>query len=513
MKVVRGDEMKKLDRMAMDEFLIPSMILMENAGIAVCEEILKNIKENEEIVIVCGVGNNGGDGFVVARHLFHRGIPTKVCIIGAVEKFSQDAKMNYHILQKLNIPIHIIQKDLKKFVNILEKSHMIIDAIFGTGLSREIDCFTKKVIQTMNDLKKKVVSIDIPSGIGANDGKIYGEAIRANQTIVLELPKIGNLLYPGAEYTGELKIKKIGIPKDTFSKISLNVNLITKEIVKKILPIRKKDTYKGDYGKVYILAGSAGMTGAGILSCKAALRSGAGLLKIPISESLNTIMETKLVEGITIPLHEYKKGILGINDIVKIVKIIEESNVIAMGPGSGNNREIEELLRNILENTKKPIVLDADAINGLANRKEFIKLIEGHVVLTPHMGEMSRLIGLDIEYIKKHPIEVVLEYAVKWNVVIVLKGARTIVGNPKKEIYINRTGNPGMAKAGSGDVLTGIITGFISQGIDLFHAAIAAVYIHGRAGDLAAQKLGEYGMLASDMINEIPVAIKEVVGR
>ncbi|MCT4619262.1 MAG: NAD(P)H-hydrate dehydratase [Marinisporobacter sp.] len=517
MKIVNGEQIKELDRLAVDEFCIPGILLMEHAGVAITEEVLKSVekRKNKEVTIVCGLGNNGGDGFVAARHLFHKGIPVKVFITGNPAEIKGDAKINYDIIHKLNIDIQILigVNNLKKFSDAVKSCRVIVDGIFGTGLKREVDGLIGEIIQTINESGKKVISIDIPSGIGANDGAVYGTAVKADKTVVLALPKIGNLSYPGVDYVGEMILKDIGIPKKAIEKMQFNRNLITEDMVREIMPVRKRDTHKGSYGKAYIVAGSTGMTGAAILSCESALRSGAGLIKMPVPQSLNTIMETRLTEVITVPLPEFKRGVVGISDIEKILKTMEESNVIAVGPGSGRSRELEELLRNMLEHTSTPMVLDADALNALANRKEFLKLIKSQTVMTPHVGEMARLTGLEIDYINNNRIEVATDFAKKWNVVVILKGARTVVAGPKGEIFINITGNPGMATAGSGDVLTGIVTGLVAQGIDPLKAAAAAVYIHGTAGDLAAKKVGEYGLVASDIVKEVPFAIKEIVGR
>ncbi|QZY55764.1 NAD(P)H-hydrate dehydratase [Crassaminicella profunda] len=517
MKIVNSEQIKQLDHMAMEEFFIPGIILMENAGVAVAHEILKSVKkkENKEVIIVCGLGNNGGDGFVAARHLFNKGIPVKVFIIGNPSDISGDAKINYDIIHKLEIDIQILVgvNNLKKFSEIIKTCSIIVDGIFGTGLKREIDGLIGEIIHTINESEKEVISIDIPSGISANNGAVYGTAVKADKTVVLALPKIGNLNYPGADYVGELILKDIGIPQKAIEKMQLNTNFITMDMVREIMPVRNRDTHKGSYGKAYIVAGSTGMTGAAILSCEAALKSGVGIIKMPVPQSLNTIMETRLTEVITVPLPEFKKGVVGIRDIEKILKTMEESNVMAIGPGSGRSRELEELLRNILEHTNKPMILDADALNSLANRKEFLNLIKCPTIMTPHVGEMARLTDLEIDYINNNRIAVATEFAKKWNVVVVLKGARTIVAGPKEEIFINTTGNPGMATAGSGDVLTGIVTGLVAQGIEPLKAAVAGVYIHGKAGDIAAEKFGEYGLVASDILKEIPFAIKEVVGR
>lgn len=517
MKVVDGIQMKRLDQKALEEYRIPGIILMEQAGMAVADEVLKEIQrqENNKVMIICGLGNNGGDGFVTARHLFQRGIAVKVRIIGDVARVTGDTKTNYDILRKLKLDIKMLLdlQDIEKLSTEVDHCSIIVDAICGTGLNRDMSGLWKELIHTMNRSDKYILSIDIPSGVSAGTGNILGNAVRANKTVVLQLPKVGNINYPGAEYSQTMVIKDIGIPKEIIEQDNLNIHLITEEMIKSILPRRKNDTHKGNYGKAYIVAGSTGMTGAAMLTCEAVLRSGAGLLKVAIPQSLNSIMETRLIEAITVPLPELKKGVVGISDIEKIIKTMKESNVIAIGPGSGQTRELEEVLRNICEEATIPMVLDADALNSLAHRLDILNLLKTTAVLTPHIGEMARLTNLPIEEIQRNKIQIAIEFAKKWKVILILKGARTVVASPEGKIFINTTGNPGMATAGSGDVLTGIITGFLAQGVQPFDAAIAAVYIHGTAGDRAANRMGEYGLMAGDIVLELPLAIKEIVGK
>ncbi|MFZ5969464.1 MAG: NAD(P)H-hydrate dehydratase [Bacillota bacterium] len=517
MKIVNSKQMKNLDRIAVDEFGIPEAVLMENAGIAVFHEVMKSLErmESQRVSIICGRGNNGGDGFVAARHLFQQGVRVKVFIIGNPTVIAGAARVNYEIIENLGLSIETIGKteEIHKLIDGMKESGLIVDAIFGTGLDREMTDFMRDIIHRINELQKKVISVDIASGVMTNTGAIAGAAIKAEKTVVLQLPKIGNVNYPGAAYCGELVLKDIGIPHRAIGEAGISINLITKDVVKDILPMRKKDTHKGNYGKAYIVAGSTGMTGAAMLTAEAILRSGAGLLKVAIPQSLNNIMEVRLTEAITVPLPELKRGCVGISDIDKIIKIMEQSDVIAVGPGSGQSRELEEVLRNVFENSSIPMVLDADALNAIAHRLELFNLLKSPAVLTPHVGEMSRMTGISVEEINANRIQIAQDFSKKWNAIIVLKGVRTVVASPEGEVYINTTGNPGMATAGSGDVLTGIITGFIAQGIDPFLAAAAAVYVHGDAGDRAAERLGEYGLIAGDLVLELPQAIKNIVGR
>ena len=517
MNILNGEQMRNLDRIAIEEYGIPGIILMENAGICVMEEIIKILNEsnNKEVLIICGKGNNGGDGFVVARHLHRMKIPTKVCIIGEPSLIKGDSKINLEIIKRLHMDIFLIKgdHDLQKLHRSLDECTLVVDGLFGTGLHREIEGIAKKVIDFMNQSKKIILSIDIPSGISADNGRVMGIAVKAHKTVAFQLPKIGNINHPGADYGGDLIIKDIGIPDVAIMEMKTSLSLITKEDVEKILPPRQNDTHKGTYGKAYLIAGSIGMTGAAILTSEAVLRSGAGLLKVAIPQSLNGIMETRLTEAITIPLPELKKGVVGLSDIEKIITTMKEMDVIALGPGSGQNRELEEVVRNIIERTVTPMVIDADGLNALAHRPELLMQFRSSVVITPHVGEMARLTNLEKSYIHDNRIEVAKEYASKWKVIIVLKGAVTVVAGPEGQTFINITGNPGMATPGSGDVLTGIITGFIAQGIEPLKAAIAAVYIHGAAGDRAAAKMGQYGMIAGDIVKELPLSIKELVGQ
>ncbi|HHY91212.1 MAG TPA: NAD(P)H-hydrate dehydratase, partial [Clostridiales bacterium] len=324
--------------------------------------------------------------------------------------------------------------------------------------------------------------------------------------------KIGNINYPGAEYNGEWILKDIGIPPQIIEKMDLNVHLITKEMVKGILPLREKDTHKGTYGKICMIAGSVGMAGAAILAGKSALVSGAGLLKIAVPKAINDILQQKVPEAITVPLEESEKEFIHSEDAEKLLRVMKNSDVIAIGPGCGQGRQFHEIFHVVLEHAVQPVVMDADALNILSKDVEMLSRLRGPVVMSPHIAEMSRLTGKDIQYIAQNRIEIASAFAQRWNCTVVLKGARTVVADGKGKIFINQTGNPGMATAGSGDVLTGLIAGLVAQGIAPVDAAVAAVYIHGSAGDRAAKRLGEYGLLAGDIASEIPLVLKELLG-
>ncbi len=511
MKLVTGEEMRLIDRIAIEEYGIPEILLMEAAGNAVAEELENEINHcsKNKIVIICGRGNNGGDGFVAARRLFMKGYRVKVYLLSPIEGIQGAAKTNLDILLKLDCPMEAVNT-----IDALRKeapeADILVDCILGTGLEGEVGPLFAEAIEIINSSPVPVISVDIPSGAIADNGGISQAVVKANKTICLQLPKLGNMIYPAAEYNGELIIREIGIPFSAFNRSEFTKNLITKESVKEILPQRLGNTHKGTYGNAILVAGSAGMTGAAILSANAAMRVGAGIVRLAAPEGVNSVLESRLTEVITIPLRETKKGYMGIEDIDKVTALLKISNAIAIGPGSGTTLEIENLLRNVLEVSDIPVVIDADGLNVLAQKMDLLSLAVAPVILTPHPKEFSRLTGLSVEEINRNRIETAVAFAKKWGVHLILKGARTVVAYPNGEVFINNTGNPGMATAGSGDVLTGMLAGLLAQGIAPERAALAAVYLHGKAGDFAAADKGEYSVVAGDIVEAISTVMKEL---
>lgn len=510
MKVVYNDDMRQLDKLAIEEFNIPSIVLMENASRVVLEEILKIDSPFNRVIVFAGTGNNGGDGLALARHLKNLQYAIEVYILGKEERISEDALLNYNILKQLNVELKYIQslEDLEKIKNKINKTDLIVDALFGTGLMSQVRDLPKRLITMINTLDNYVVSIDIPSGIDGNLGKVNGVAIRANKTVALSLPKFGNIMYPGSDYNGDLVVRRIGIPNILIDRFNFKNEIITETLAKNLIPKRKRDSHKGTYGKANVIAGSAGLTGAAILTCKAALRTGVGLLKLYIPESLNYIITTSIPEVVTIPLSELRKGLIGINNFNQIIEESSSSDVIAVGPGCGNTTELLEMIKRIIRETDKPTVIDADGLNALSRNIDVLKDKTSTVVLTPHPGEMSRMTGLSIEEINENPVKQAKRFAKEYEVILVLKGSRTVIATPEGKVYINVNGNPGMATAGSGDVLTGMITSFIAQGISCEKSAILGVYLHGYTGDMVANNIGEYGLIAGDIVEGLSKALK-----
>ena len=512
MKVLTNQQMKNIEKIAVNDYKIPSIIMMENAAYSVLNEIIEVISENQEVLIFCGTGNNGGDGFALSRLLTSHNIENKVIILGDIENIKKDALINLNILKANKTIIKNIKNDLdlKKIIRHVKSNDLIVDAIFGTGLNRPVKGLYKKIIQCILNLKNYTISVDIPSGINGNNGHVEKVAIKADKTVTMFLPKLGNILFPGAEYNGELIIGDIGIYTKIISDLDLNTNLIKLEMIKKFLPKRAENSHKGTYGKAFIVAGSIGLTGAAILTCKAALKSGIGLLKLYIPESVDTVISSNIAEVITKPLTEAREGVISLSSIDEIIKDSKNSDVVAIGPGCSNTNELKEIIKRFIIKYKKTLVIDADGLNALSKEVSLLNKRVGETILTPHLGEMSRLINKPVEYIEKNKISVAKEFSQKYKVILVLKGARTIISRPNGEIYINLNGNSGMATAGTGDVLTGIITSFVAQGIDSWKACILGVFVHGYTGDYMVEKKGEYGLVAGDLVEGVGKVLKEL---
>ncbi len=512
MKLVSTQEMRAMYDLSSTKYGVPTIVLMENSGKNVVDEILELDMDFKSATVLCGTGHDGGVGFVIARHLQNFGYKVVVFVVGNPKNLSGDSRINFDIIRNLDIQIENIsdQNGVVKLEKMILKTGFVVDSIYGMDESREINSVLESVINVVNENAKYVIASDIPTGIDGDSGWIDNVAIKANRTVALGLPKHGNILFPGATYNGDVIVKGICIPKKAVDDMKIKNSIILNDFAKSLMPNREKDSHKGDYGKANVIAGSSGLTGAAILTCRAALRSGLGLLKLYIPESLNILITTSVPEAVTVPLQEMRKGVIGINHIHRIIEDANQVNVLAIGPGCGNTSELSETIRRVLLEVEKPIVIDADGLNALAKNVMWLSDKKGTVVLTPHPGEMSRLSNYTTEEINLSPVEISREFAMKWNVVLVLKGSRTVVALPSGEVYININGNPGMATAGSGDVLTGIITGLIGQGVEPEDAAILGVYLHGLSGDHMAEIEGEHGLLAGDLVSGLTHALRDV---
>ena len=482
---------------------------MENAGRLTYEAIIDYYVqvENNRIAIVCGNGNNGGDGYVVARYLAEDGAHIEIFLLCKKDAPRGDAAVNLKRAEQLNITIHEILEPNE--FHIPDDSLLIVDAIFGTGFFGDTKPPYNIIIDKINDSGIPVVAVDTPSGLDSETGRVSISTVKADLTVTFGLPKIGQAMYPGKSYCGMLEIVDIGFPEGLDEDIKSY--LIDDSDAIKLLPLRKPDAHKGDYGKLFVLAGSTGLTGAASMTSMAALRCGTGLVVLGCPSSLNAIMETKLTEVMTKPLPDVKKrGCLAIRGMGEIRQQIEWADAVAIGPGIGTHHETVELIQRLVSQIDKPMVIDADGLNCLAKNPDILKQHKGQLVISPHPGEFSRLSGYSMDEIAGNHLKLALSFAKEYDLTIILKGAPSIIAEPSGGIYINDSGNEGMATAGSGDVLTGLIGGFLAQGMTATDAAVLATYLHGSAGDLASDIQGARGMIAGDILDFVPEALLEL---
>ena len=516
MRVVTAEEMKTLDQSAIQEYGVPGAVLMENAGrqvVEVIREIMGDVR-GRIITVFVGKGNNGGDGFVIARHLLNLGAEVKLLAVTDLTDSTGDAAVNQTIWQRMEQKIYTLQHgDGINIVRlVLMNTDLIVDAIFGTGFRGEMPEKVGRLVEVLNSSGKPIVSVDIPSGLEADTGKTHGPCIQASHTVTFALPKLGLILEPGADYTGELHIADISIPSLLIERKAPPRYLITGEMVNSWLPARPSAAHKGSFGRVLVVAGSRGMTGAASLAGEAAVKTGAGLVTVAVPESLHDIMETKLTEAMTIPLPDSGKGYLSRDACQSILALLDNMDILAFGPGLSAVPEVVAVVKELLPSIRVPVVIDADALNALAGEADMLRKVQAPVVITPHPGEMARLLDISTKEIQSDRLTVTGKAATVWNVVALLKGARTVVAAPDGSIYINPTGNPGMATGGSGDVLTGMVAALLAQGMSPAHAAASGAYLHGMAGDMAVIKTGMPGLTASDILGHIPRAIMSVCG-
>jgi hydroxyethylthiazole kinase-like uncharacterized protein yjeF len=510
MKVVNAEEMRKIDKESIERFGIPGVVLMERAGLAVVSKI-KELYSQKRVIVLSGSGNNGGDGLVVARELHNEGWDVKVFLTSMPEYLKADALLQYKTAINIGVDIKPIKELIVNNSSIITHHSIIVDALLGTGLSKNITGKLSEVISLINKSNKPVISIDIPSGISSDSGQVMGEAVKAQYTVTFGLPKRGHLLYPGAEHTGELFIEDIGFPEKLLRSDKINVELLERNNVAALIPERREYSHKGDYGHVFIVAGSRGKTGAAIMAAKACLRTGAGLVTLGIPESLADIFQSLATEEMTLILPDKGNGTLSKKASGIILDFLKEkADLLAIGPGIGVSDDTEKIVKTLIKNSSSPIIIDADGINSIGSEREIFSKAKAPLILTPHPGEMSRLISqkskISIQEIEKDRIHAAISFAKKTRTHLVLKGVPTIVALPDGNAFINSTGNSGMASGGTGDVLTGMISGFLSQTMNPVHASLLGVYMHGLAGDVAANDKGLHSMIATDIIDRIPDA-------
>lgn len=504
MKICRVEEMRELDRRAVEEFGIINELLMENAGLASYSVILNETGiENKRFVVFSGSGNNGGDGLVVARKIHSNGGKVTVFMLGDRKRFKGAAKRNLQIAEKLGLQI-IDLSDAAQANESLAKADAVVDAIFGTGLDREVEGKYKEVIERINISGKTVFSIDISSGINGDSGQILGTAVKANHTTTYGQPKLGNLLYPGFELGGKLSVTHISFPPALHNgdhiKIAVNDPMP--------LPHRRSDSHKGDYGKVLFIAGSSNYLGAPFFSAQAFLKAGGGLAYLATTENVAPFIAQKGSEIILLPVSATPSGSLCLENKKQILDFAESVDFVVIGPGLSLEKDTRRLVVELTAELKKPILIDGDGLTAIAIKPDVLKNRKQPTILTPHPGEMSRLTGQSIEKISQSKVDILQQTAQELNASIVLKGAHSLIGLPDQSVFLNLSGNAGMATAGSGDVLAGTIAAMFGLGFTLGEAVRMGVFTHGFGGDLTAKEIGQDGIIAGDILNALPQALK-----
>ena len=514
MKIVNSIQMKKIDEIATTYYNIPSILLMENAGREVANEIISNFSNEKIIGIFVGAGNNGGDGLSCARYLFFNNFKIIIFLVGKKEKFSELTKLNFEIIKKFNIEILDIS-DLNKFEakkNEILKCDLIVDAILGIGSIPPLKTPLKEIVEFLNSLNKPVISIDIPTGLSSDTPEVVYPVIKATKTITFGLPKISLILSPSKKYAGDLKLVNIGFPDELLKNSEINLNLIEISDIKEFIPDRPKDAHKGFFGHTIIFAGSEGKAGAAAMASISALKAGCGLVTTICPKEINDCLQSYIKEIMTKPIdlnNDIEK------EFSKIIPLLEKSDVIAAGCGITTENKVKKFLEKLLSLENKIFVLDADAINIISENKNLLKNDKSKFILTPHIGELSKLLNKKLNESLNDRIDLPLKFAKDYNCIIVEKSAETIILSPTEEIFICNKGCEGMATAGSGDVLTGIIAGVLAQNVkqnkNILGSVNFAVLLHSIAGSIACKKFTSYSMLAGDIIENINESYKFIL--
>jgi NAD(P)H-hydrate epimerase len=514
MIVVTAKQMQALDRQTIDDFGIPGRVLMENAGRGATHAFLQNVyqKGRGRVGILAGRGNNGGDGFVMARYLSQKNIPVTVYLLSTADKVEGDAAANLKLLCASRVELVEVPDEpsfVEKQSQLKHTTHWI-DAILGTGLNSDVKGYFRRVITFINDLKRPVFAVDIPSGLNSDTGQPCGVCIQALATATFGFAKIGHVVNPGATFCGHVDVIDIGIPPGLASDAGIQQHLIAGSLIKSLLAHRDPDTHKGRTGHALIVAGATGKTGAAMMTAASALRTGAGLVTLGIPHSLNPIIESRLTETMTIPLPDQGTGLLLEEAFPDIVQAVQGKQAMALGPGLGMASHTRNLVYRMIKEIDLPLVIDADGLNNLAGRIGCLEGRKSATVLTPHPGEMGRLTGVSSFQVQSDRVTAARNLARQTKTFVVLKGARTIIAQPDGAVWINPTGNPGMASGGMGDVLTGMITGLIAQGHTALNACLIGVYLHGLAADMLSSK-APWGYLATEVMDTIPLAIQKAM--
>ena len=519
MRLVSAEQMRRVEERAIHQYGIPSLLLMENAAWAVVEEIRSSLPGADEVglsgrkaVILVGKGNNGGDGLAVARHLVFQGMDVTVFLFAGLKELKGDAALNLRLFQGTTGKCFVIEGEKQRRLTrlALVQADVVVDALYGIGMRGALPSLIEEYVDEVNRAPGWVISIDIPSGVEANTGKVYRTAIRAQTTVTFGLPKWGLFLGEGPEYCGRIVVDPISIPESYFKDERISTFVLTDDDVRSMLPVRQLKGHKGTHGKGILVAGSKGMSGAAVLAGRGALRSGLGLLQIVTPQEIAKDVDAVITEATV--WSAPGEDCLNEEAWPVILKQSEKAQALAVGPGLAQNPRFVTVLEEIMRNITCPVVLDADALNLVASEPSLLRLRDGlgPLILTPHPGEMARLCGCSVEDIELNRLEVAVAKAVEWEAVVVLKGSVTIIASPDGRAFFNPTGNPGLGTGGTGDVLTGSILAWLAQGVTPLEAACLSVYLHGKSADILATEYGWLGFTALEVADQLPKARREL---
>ena len=519
MRIVSSSQMRSIDSNAINNYGIPSIILMENAAQAVVQEI-KNILTNKDrkslrgqkALILVGKGNNGGDGLAVARHLSVLEMDVTVFLFAGTIELSEDAKQNYELFRKMGGKIVNVEdeKQIRLFKLALMQSQIAVDALYGTGFK---GCLPENIASYIEDVNKAdlpIICVDIPSGLEADTGRVHNSAVIGDVTVTFGLPKLGHFLGEGPIYTGRLVVNQISIPEYILNEEKIFAYLVTDEVIKPLIPIRHPHGHKGTHGRAVLIGGSIGMSGAVILAGKSAQRCGVGLLQMVVPEGIAETVDLGVIEATVWPAKDYE--VLVDSSWMVIEERLTGADACAVGPGLKQTESFLSVLKNILKETDVPVIMDADALNLISKECDLLSLRKGKgtLILTPHPGEMARLCGCTVAEVQENRLKLAMSKAMEWGVIVVLKGAGTIVASPDGRVFLNSTGNEGLGTGGTGDVLTGSILAWLAQGVPPLGAACLGVYLHGKAADILKEHYGSSGFTASELVDYLPKVRREI---
>src|SRR5512142_695565 len=499
MKILTSEQMRSIDHRTTERFGIPSIVLMENAAIAVVDAIQEHYPRIDRAAIFCGTGQNGGDGLAIARHLENRGVVPVIFVVGDRTKFDGDARTNFVACERLALPIHDITDPdhIEDAMAHAADADIVVDAIFGTGLNREPSGVQAEVIRAIAELRLPVVAVDLPSGANASSSEVFDPCVQAEVTVTFAAPKMCHVFEPAAAYCGEVIVADISIPESAIEQEEIALALLTPKDIQPLVAPRLAQTHKGTYGHVGVIAGSTGRSGAAVMCARGAIRTGAGLVTVMTEGERAKLAHAASIESMT-----YSGG--------DVREFLHDKTAALIGPGLPDTDRAYAWVRATVASVELPLIIDASGLNAFAGHEAEVNPDGRPRVITPHPGELARLVGSDAKSINADRVTAAREAARKCNCVVVLKGYQTLVAEPDGHVYVNPTGNPGMATGGMGDVLSGMVAALLARGSDPAEAACAAVYLHGVAGDILKEQFGDTGLAAMDLADRIPLAIQRV---